>query len=588
MTPMLKYALGATLLVTACGGNDTTRTAPPDPGAAPAAQKVGDGPFQPPPIEVKPDLPQVKIDGATGSLPLSSAASYGWSAFIALNWPAATVANTRGLPDKGKLFGQPGTPVWVTMRSKVEVFPGNGAAHVAPHGVVLDAAGKPTNGPDYGYGNAPQYVYSTGALKACAGQPPVATPAFNVLDETTQINNNKTFAGAAPAVDPQGYNTKPQLIRYGVKMNRPIYSYAVAGQYWYGTPGSPLALARTNFQKALAVGGSQDPTTPFVNYAPVFPNTDPNLAGIEIKAAWRPLSPSEASSGRFLTSTVRYYEQPDGVTSCYRESVWGLVGMHVISFSLSAPWVIWTSFEQADNILTAEGRPTEDVDGNRIVRMISPTTPALTSNPDVANPTVTASGPYCDKPGARLYFRENPAYGTMPSGGNICVNSRWTPPEPTFIDANQKAHKAIADYFTARGGGSSPLMYYKLVGAQGVPVDYADRRGGTFSTEVSYFSANVTIETDYSLGNFTGRLVKGVPSNLGPDGAAFYNTQLLPFQAARLGLGKMRMGGCAGCHDIAALGGKDFSFALGNNVAQPEKTNALGASNPLRSYFPLD
>jgi hypothetical protein len=35
-------------------------------------------------------------------------------------------------------------------------------------------------------------------------------------------------------------------------------------------------------------------------------------------------------------------------------------------------------------------------------------------------------------------------------------------------------------------------MYYKLVGAQGVPVDHDARNGGTFSTTNSYFSA-VTI-----------------------------------------------------------------------------------------------
>jgi hypothetical protein len=79
---------------------------------------------------------------------------------------------------------------------------------------------------------------------------------------------------------------------------------------------------------------------------------------------------------------------------------------------------------------------------------------------------------------------------------------------------------------------------------------------------------------------------KGVPSNVAADGSPYYNTQLLPFQTARLGFGKLRMGGCAGCHDAAAGFGNDFSFALGNNVTQPEQTNALGTPNRLRSYFP--
>jgi hypothetical protein len=122
-------------------------------------------------------------------------------------------------------------------------------------------------------------------------------------------------------------------------------------------------------------------------------------------------------------------------------------------------------------------------------------------------------------------------------------------------------------------------------------VDFKARKGGTFSTETSFYSANATIETDYTLGNFTGHMVNGVPSDVTTDSGGktvpFYNTQLLPFQAARLGFGKMQMGGCAGCHDKGAQAGKEFSFALGNNVLQPEKTNALGTPNLLRNYFPV-
>ena len=592
MTRMKTWAAGAALAVTAiaCGGNtSTTTTQAPATTAAPApAAAPGDGPFKPPPIVVNSSLPDVKLDGATGSLPLSSAASYAWSAFIALNWPASTAANTRGAPDTAKNFGAAGMSTWITMRSKVEVYPGNATAKIAPHGVVLDSTGKPANGPDYGYGDPPQYNYSTGQLQPCTGQTPVPVPAFIVLDETTQINNNQTFAGAAPATDPSGYNSKPQLIRYSVKMSKPVYATSIGGQYWYSGANSPLAKAEANYVTALNSGSGQDPTPPFVNFAPTT-GTDPNLAGIEIKSAWRPLSATETASGRFLTSTVRYYEQPSGTTSCYREAVWGLVGMHVISFSASAPWVIWSTFEQADNILTADGRRTEDENGNRIINVASPTTPVLSSNPDVVNPTVTATGGYCTTPGSQLYFRENPNYGSMPSGGNICVNGRWTQPEPIFVNANVEAHAAITKYLAGHGGGTSALAAYKLVGAQGVPVDFDARKAGTFSTETSYYSANATIETDYSLGNFTGHLANGVPANVvqsGSETVPFYNTQLLPFQARRLGFTKSRMGGCAGCHDRGAQAGKDFSFALGNNVKQPEATNALGTTNLLRNYFP--
>ncbi len=546
---------------------------------------IGEGPFKPPPIVVSSNLPEVKIDGATGSLPLSSAASYAWSAFIAINWPSSTT--TRGAPDTTKTFGQAGAPAWVTMRSKVELYPGNGSATVPPHGVTLDGSGKPNNGPAYGYSDAVQYAYAA-SIAPCTNQTPVTTPAYITLDETTQINNNQVFAGSSPATDPNGYNTKPQLIRYAVKMNQPVYATAVGGQYWYGGNVSPLATAKANYVKAL--GSGQDPNTPYVNFAPtVEESTDPNDAGVELKTSWRPLNPTEQASGRFFTTTVRYYEQPSKGVSCYREGVWGLVGMHLISFSVSAPWVIWSSFEQADNILTASGQPVEDVNGKVLIPAATPTSPALASNPNQTNPTVTKTGDYCTAPGKQLFFQENPNYGTMPSGGNICVNGRFTQPEPIFVNANTEAHTVMAAYLKANNIGTSPLMYYKLVAAQGVPVDASAMNAGTFSTTVSYYSANSTIETDYSMGQFTGRLAKGVPSNVQADGSMkpYYNTNLLPFQTGRLGFGNMQMGGCAGCHDNGALIGKDFSFALGNNVTAPEATNAFATNNLLRQYFPL-
>lgn len=582
MTRTMRWAFCAAVVVTvsACSGNGNKETAPAS--TATPAQKVGDSPFVPPPIVVDWNLPAVSLDGATGSMPVSSAASYGWSAFIALHWPASTAANTRGAPNTGASFGQPGTPVWITMRSKVEVYAGNGSATVAPHGVTLNGQGQPTNGADYGYGDPQQYNYANGPLQPCTGQAPVNSPALIVLDETTQINNNQTFAGAAPATDPYGYNSKPQLIRYSVKMNLPFYARAIAGQYWYA--GTPLSTAEGNYTTALFSGQQQNPTPPFINFAPP-PPSDRNLAGIEIKSAWRPLTTTEAGSGHFITTTVRYYEQPGGgSTSCYREASWGLVGMHVISFADAAPWVIWTSFEQTDNILTADGKSTEDVNGNVLIPASTPTTPALTSDPNVAKPTVTATGAYCANPGSQLYFIENPNYKTLPAGGNICVNGRWTAPEPIFVSANVEAHNAITKYLYGHGGGSSPLMYYKLVAAQGVPVDFAGYNGGTFSTKTSYYSANSVIETDYSMGNFTGILLNGVPANV-LGGKPFVNTRLLPFQSNRLDFSNMRMGGCAGCHDVASLSGADFSFALANNVAQPEKTNAFASANPLRNYF---
>jgi hypothetical protein len=550
---------------------------------------------QKPNIQVSSTLPTPQTDGSTGGVDLACGAQYAWNAFIAVNWPAQPGA--RGVPDTSKPFGQGSPTVWETMRAKDELYPGNASPTVGPHGAAIDpVTHKATNPPDYGYGATADYFYSPAKVKtqdgraiACKGQPIVASPALIPLDETTEI-------GKAPATDPSGYNTKPQLIRYAVKMNENIYVTVVNGQYWDGG-GTPLAQSENNYVAALARGQTADPATPYVNFAPPPPSqSQPQYqTGIEVKSAWRPLNATEAMSGRFFTSTVRYFEEHASGTPCYREAMWGLVGMHLITFTPSAPWVIWSTFEQADNILSADGKPIEDVNGALIPNpkqvVVPPTSPSLSSDPSQLAPTVKAAGPYCATPGARLYFHENPNLGTLPSGGNICVNRRWNAIPSGIITVNAAAHQAISGYLT-KSGGKSPWLYYKLVNVQATPVDVTAINNPRFSTTQSYYLANSVIETDYSLGEFTGNLKKGAPSNVVKNGdliTPYYNVTLLPFQASKLKFLEqpLRMGGCAGCHGTATSGGQSASFALGDNVERPESTDAFRPGKLFREYFPL-
>jgi hypothetical protein len=558
---------------------------------------------QTPVIVVSSTMPTPQSDGSTGGVDLACGAQYAWNAFIAMNWPAK--AGARGMPDTQQPFGQGVPTVWETMRAKDELYPGNASATVGPHGAAINpVTHKATNPPDFGFGDPAEYFYSPSAVKtpdgramACKGQSAVANAALIPLDETTEIGNNQTFAGAAPATDPTGYNTKPQLIRYAVKMNENIYVSVVNGQYWYSGTGTPLDQSEQNYVAALAKGQNANPPAPYVNFAPPPPSqSQPQFqTGIEVKSAWRPLSAAEASSGRFFKTTVRYFEEDAAGTPCYREAVWGLVGMHLITFTPTAPWVIWSTFEQADNILSANGKPVEDANGAVIPNpkqvVVPPTSPTLSSDPLQVAPTVKAAGPYCAKLGARLYFHENPTYGTLPSAGNICVNTRWHPIPSGIITVNTAAHKAISAYL-AKSGGRSPWLYYKLVNVQATPVDVTAINNPRFSTPQSYLMANSVIETDYSLGQFTGDLVNGVPSNVVQNGTVispYYNNTLLPFQAGNLStLEKpLRMGGCAGCHGFAASEGQDSSFALGNDVVKPESTDAFRPGKLFREYFPV-
>ena len=578
--------------------------------AASSAAQEGKG--CPTDITVSSALPMPCINGATGVLDMAPTAAYAWKAFIALNWPADTKTG-RGMPNPAASFGQADGPlVWETLRAKVETYPGNGAAGQAPHGVTLDAKNAPTNGPDFGFDDAPLYVYQPdatrtkdGLIPACPNQADVSRPAWLPLDETTQIGNNQTFAGAAPATDPKGFNSKPQLIRYAVKMNKTAYQNIIANRFWYrdmtldiGKGTAPIDIAVANGSaattRARQTGISQDPATPFVNLAP----EDDDATAVLTKSAWRPLSATEMSSGRFRTTTVRYYEQTaEAKQPCYREDVWGLVGIHVITYTRGVPWVIWSTFEQADNILNADGKPTEDPDGNVLVpRQDAATSPVLTSDPEQLQPVVTATGPSCDAPGHRLFFRERPDFTGLPKG-QICLNQRWHAFPDAMIKTNATAHAAIA-----KSNPSSVWKYYKLINVQPQPIDikFVDPNGK--NTPASYYLSNSVIETDYSLGNFTGNLVNGVPTNMvavpaanaakGPPGTAgtkddvkieeYYNTVLLPFQARNLGtlMQPIRMVGCAGCHAYSAGTGRGFSFSIGQNVLMPDPVDAFAASVP--------
>jgi hypothetical protein len=78
---------------------------------------------------------------------------------------------------------------------------------------------------------------------------------------------------------------------------------------------------------------------------------------IEMKAGWRVLTDAESASGRFHTATARFYEfgkpTSSGKTYSWRQATFGLVALHVIQKTPTAPYFVYATFEQADNILRA-------------------------------------------------------------------------------------------------------------------------------------------------------------------------------------------------------------------------------------------
>jgi hypothetical protein len=524
--------------------------------------------------------PPQDIPGGAPAASLQAAAIFAWQEFIALNWPAK--AGARDTPDTTQKFGAPGVQplVWHTYRAKNEIFPGRNDPKWAPHGYAAGA-------PNYGYNDPPQYFYNPasvaskdGQVPACASQPAVTTPAWINLDEVTQITLDSMSAGVVPATSTP-VNARPQLIRFMAKANFAEYAYVVQNSYWYNGKGSPRDMATSNFSKFL--NNTANPVgKPFISFP---------TGTFEIKAAFRPLTADEKNGKRFYSTRVRYYEQ-EKTGLCFHEDQWGLVALHIIQKTPSAPTFIYATFEQADNLLTTvagKSVPVEDENGNIINPSSPATTPDLTYVDDINTPKVSVVGTQsCDATADPHLFYQNSSTKTgLPGGQNICVNQRDHAIPSPVIEVNQAAHQAIAAYTKQNGIANSPWSYYKLVNVQAYPFNKTDIVSDQASPRnaATYYQANIVVETNYTLQNFDGRVAdNGAPTNFNPAGKPFQNNYILNKDATLNS--SYNMGGCMGCHGVAQTMGSDFSFILGAKPMRfPETPTDAMSSEKLKERF---
>jgi hypothetical protein len=546
------------LFLAACGGKNNQQQVG---SAAPA-----------PSITVNPSVPS-DIPGGAPNASLNAAALFAWQEFISLNWPA--LGNPRDTADTSKLFGQPGYTgplVWQTFRGKVEIFPGQGN----PPGYTSNG------GPYYGYDNPPQYVYGPtagpgGVVSACPGVTPPAQPAWINLDEVNEIGLNTMHAGVASPTPPPG-----QQILFMAKANKTEYAY-VAAQQWFGAVPPPFSQTATyvTTNKSSPPPGS----TNLVSF---------NNGTIEAKAAWRRLTPAESSSGRFQMNTVRYYEM-NGTAPCYREEQWGLLALHIIHKTPTAPYFVYATFGQADNMLDQNGQPIEDADG-RLLRNqnAAPFNPAIASNNATsANPATPSSiqslsPPTANcQPGSRIYYVNTP--NTPTPQGTVCIDKRAHDIPQGVIDVNAAAHASIASYNKSNSIPSSPWLYYKLVNVQFKPINKQPGINYTGPDAATFYQANIVVETDYNLQFFSGRFQPQLttsPKTNVRDLITDFNLDGTPFFNAYYNGTAFNMGGCMGCHaNPQSLFGSDFSFILiGQRVPAPEPVGPAGVAAAQRRF----
>jgi hypothetical protein len=543
-----------------------------------------------PPTELNP------TGGGPAQATLQQAAEFAWEEFFALSWPAVPQSgqpNQRDTPSSSCSLGDQsascaGPLVWETFRGKVEIFPGDGNP---PPGYSQNP-----NPPSYGYDALPQYNYSN-PVPLCPGAAPPTMTAWVNLDETDQIRLDSMYAGVV-SVPPSASNSAPQLIRFLAKANRAEYAYVAARHWWDGS-------APTGATGDYVVQNMRDPTDPNM-YVLLPPNSMEVNNSIEVKAGWRVLNPTEISSGRFHTATARYYESVSGMT-CYQQATFGLVSLHIIQKTALAPYFIYATFEQADNILDANGRPVEDVDGAVLPPLPPcgpgqaqpcPTTPSVTLDdtatvnpPNYVPPQVVLVPPtaaYCTSsinttPRNRLFYLNTADLPALPTMGYICVNKRDNDIPPVVVDTNKRAHALIQSYSSEHRVQNSVWQYYKLVNVQYQPInkDHASLYGTqpgendflNAHNPTTYYLANIVVETNRPLQLFSGGLVMAGGTGANSDYASQFGSGGAGIHSNTFYNGSgYNMGGCMGCHGSQGqTQGGDFSVIMARGpVLNPE------------------
>lgn len=332
---------------------------------------------------------------------------FAWKAFVALNWPA----RSDGLPDPSKTYGDIplSTPlVWEFWQQSSNIF--------------LPDGGKPV----------------------WLGKPDPSLDRYKAGWRQNAAVNEGKQAFSGPLIDQQG-----NWVHYISFVNQREFNFIVDNTL-YNLEGQAEFL-RNNIIE--------------------FPvNDDASPGSIEIKLAWKVLSPHEISSGRFLTRELPVipYRPASGVFASdppahksgrvtdnipgqprteVRKTL-GLIGMHIAMRTRSSPQWIWATFEQVDNTrLDPRSRDAKH---------------PLPSHPSFANP---------NNPEALVSANVLPAYNATDSKGNPIEDwdeSKILPPVEVLrlVPPPQGTEEVNIAAQAFLGSKGSVLRYYELDGTQ--------------------------------------------------------------------------------------------------------------------------
>ncbi len=236
-----------------------------------------------------------------------------WQAFIFLNWPA--LPGKRGVPNPNAKFGAPGTTVWETYKTLEQTFLPNGD-DPGPWdpGSVLSAAVPRSFGAHV----------AAGSLRALSRRSKISREVIADLgrgdvDPDILRDITQAFGGVL-------YDQNKLPVYYEIAMNEDQYNYIWKNHLY--NADKQLSFAQGN--TIMLPGGV---------------TTYGKVGAIELKAAWKILSPAEIRSGKFHTAQAIVI----GTWAPIRPVTVGLVGLHIFQMLEATNQGVWATFAQVDN-----------------------------------------------------------------------------------------------------------------------------------------------------------------------------------------------------------------------------------------------
>lgn len=212
---------------------------------------------------------------------------FSWETFVAINWPA--LPNYAGVPDSSKSMNASGPRVWETWKEASEVYLPNGQKP-APWGQNDSIPGLKK-----GIKVLSRWSKSDEFLN----------------DDLQPTKADSTLPGTLT-------DQKGNIVYYEIRLNETLFDYVVANQFYNANQQAQAKLIS-------APAGS-----------------------MIIKAAWRQLEPGEGQN--YLVVNAYVSDHPDRTKAKYQLRRMGLVGLHVMHKTPSAPQWIWSTHEQVQNL----------------------------------------------------------------------------------------------------------------------------------------------------------------------------------------------------------------------------------------------